>query len=211
MTTFTLNLSALRPLLAAPRFLLLVLILLPSLANAVVVKGSNTLTIDDALEDFLLAKRDSSVDIISGGVLQQAIVRHNATLTVDGGSVDKIVVSGAGQLNVITGSFTRIVAKKDSRVSLSNVANLDRLVLRGNAAIEIMASELEFDGRFLTGVWENGTGFSIRTINRTGVETNGLPGFAFSPVPPTAVPVPATAWLFLSALTGLGLIGRRRH
>ena len=205
--------------LAARRFLLVALLaLFSSMANAVlvdnrlVVGGSQYLQISDDAETSLLAKRNSVVDIIAGGYLEKAVARHNAVLTIDGGSVDHVVASGYSSVNIFSGSFSKITAKKNSSIVLSNLTDLSRLVLKGDAVVDIMASDLDFDGRFLTGVWDNGSAFSIRTVNKTGVTNDNFLGYLLPSDTggPQAVPVPAAAWMFLSALTGLGLVGRRR-
>ncbi len=219
--TLSLNTSPNTRLAVGRIFLVAAISLYSSLASAVVVTtplvvtGNDYLEISDDSESSLLAKRNSVVDIIDGGVLDKAVARQNAELTIDGGIVNRLVASGYSNVNIISGSFGRVVAKKNSYIILGEVAEISRLVLKGNAIVELMAHDLGFDGRFLTGVWSSGSAFSIRTVNKTGVTTNGLPGFVSTYTgnvvsPPTAVPVPAAAWMFMSALVGLGLVARKR-
>jgi hypothetical protein len=58
--------------------------------------------------------------------------------------------------------------------------------------------------------YENATGYATVTLAANGDFTYALAGAGAPPVPPSAVPVPAAAWLFGSGLLSFGAFVRRR-
>ena len=187
----------------------LVLLLLTPMVEAAVLNGEDTILITD-VERFLSARDQSEVTVGIGGEVGIAFIRDEAQLTMLGGSVDWLSVSGEAQAEVVSGSVSVITVSGNSYLTLDSVSDLSRLVMLGNSQIEIYGSDIQFDGRYLTGYWGDGSYFNVRTNNWTGVPTNGLPGYLTVNSQLSAVPVPAALWLFASALVGLGVVGRRR-
>lgn len=177
-------------------------------AQAVTVDGDTVLDISE-YERTLRALDNSSVTLLSGGEVGVARVLDDASLIVSGGRIGTLGLWDNATVTINGGSIGTAFAQGNSTLVLNNIEQLDNLIIRDTGHVQILGDDVQYDGQFLTGEWENGNAFSFRTYNLTGVSSNGLPGY-LSVNSPSQVPLPATAFLFSAALIGLGLIGRKR-
>ncbi|WP_101757661.1 hypothetical protein [Oceanicoccus sp. KOV_DT_Chl] len=185
-----------------------VLLVFASMASAVTVRFDDMLTINDA-RNRVVAKGNSQVWIEPLAVINKAIVARNASMDIDGGDIEKLIGRGAAAISVTNSSIGKIRVRGNSLLSLDNVSDLKRLVLIGNTQVNFRATDVAYNGKFLTGVWADGSDFSIRTVNRSGYLVNGLPA-SVSVVAPSQVPLPPAAGFFAAAMVGLSLLGRKR-
>lgn len=184
------------------------LVAVTPLAAAISVSGTQVADITD-YEVYVGARGDSTVNVYEGADIGFASFSGGATLNMLGGDIGLLRVRGDSSAAISGGSITTLRASGNSTLLLSNIDSLEKLYLMNSAQIELIATGVEFDGSYLQGYWDNGNAFSFATTNWTGVITNGLPGF-MSVSQPAAIPLPRSAWLFSSAVIGVGLVGRSR-
>ncbi|MEE8057391.1 MAG: hypothetical protein V3T17_06100 [Pseudomonadales bacterium] len=153
-----------------------VMLLMAPVASAEYVSSDDVLNIGD-YERFVLARQQSSVNVELGGELVSATLRDQASINISGGIVNWLSMFDHSSANISSASVSTIWAAGHSVLVLDGVSNLERLILGDSSHVNIIGSDIQFNGDYLTGYWSDGSHFNIRTYNRTGVMTNGLPGY----------------------------------
>jgi hypothetical protein len=180
-----------------------------TLSNAVIVTGDDSLNFSGSANQ-VIARQQSFVTILPGADVNKVVAREEASLTVLGGSIHNLVIQDNAASTVTLADIFMVNTTGNSRLSLSNLSGLKRLVVEDTSEVEIIGSQFVFDKGYLSGYWANGEAFLIRTVNLTGVgNRKDLPATIIQNDVSSEVPVPAAAWLFASALVGLGALGRR--
>jgi hypothetical protein len=168
-------------------------------------RDNNTVNLFDGADVFSLTMLDDSRLNMSGGGVKFIKAFGNAQLAIDGGSVFSMHLWGDTQTTIQSAQVSTIWAMGDSTLSLSNVTGLESLFIFGDGQIRLEATDVELNGKMLTGYWEGGDAFSIRAISLTGNKNFFNNVSVVNPVP-----VPAAAWMFGTAIISIMVVGRRR-
>ena len=183
--------------------------LMAPLSHALYINNDEIIDIDGY--EFSLWARDNSVgNVLSGGSVKYANIADNATMNVLGGEVYSLSIAEGAQVSISSARVSKIWAFGDSEITLDNVRDLSSLRVFGRTSLEILGTDLQFDGSFLSGFWSDGSYFNIQAYAGNATLINGYSGSFSGHNSASTVPVPASAWLFCSAVVGLGVVGRKR-
>lgn len=152
--------------------------------------------------------------LLGDGKVDKVVARRDDMADLWEGSVKTFVTRQHSQVNFYGGDIKRLVGKGDSQLNLFSLDGLKRLVVRGAAKVNLYGSDFDYDGRWLSGQWLNGEAFRFRVVNHTGLELSRVINYVHAPInpnPTSEVPVPASFWLFSSALVAMGAVARKRQ
>lgn len=192
----------------AKTFATMTLAALPLLASAssIVLKDHESRDIA-SYTDFLRMHDNSSAVLSDGGSIGwSAKIYDNATLTVKGGSLRTLWAKGSSNVTIESGAVKSLFTQHNSEVTLANVQGLKHVYVFGDSLLNIQAKDVETFNNNISGLWDDGSAFSFNVYNFTGT-FDAVPGNVVI----SEVPVPASLWLFSSAVMGLAIIGRRRR
>jgi len=196
-------------------------------ATLTLCEGPSGCTIQGAgIDNVLMPAVGTTGNVITG------ITNQTGTL-IDFTSTEEMTVTGSGQakLEAVDGSLDDVVidandptigfthfifnvhATETGEINISAIDNFGTLFSFGGPKAASENGQNWFtigslDDQYIASVSISGTGITgIDELQQVRVDPATLPG---DPDPRSEVPVPAAAWLFGSALLGLGGIARRR-
>jgi hypothetical protein len=146
---------------------------------------------------------------LGDGKVDSVIARRDDMADLWEGSVTTFVAKHQSEINFYGGEIKHLVGKGESQLNLFSLDGLNRLVVRGAAKVNLYGSNFDYDGRWLSGQWLDGETFRFRFVNHSGRELGSVVNFVQAHV--HDVPVPASFWLFTSALVAMGTVARKRQ
>ena len=191
-----------------PLFAITVL-LLASTVSALTVRSDDSVTINEAHFN-VFAREQSQVRIEELAKIHHAVVGRDAMMTINGGEISKLYGRGSSVISATNSRIREIAVGGSSELTLDSVANLQRLFLIGHAKLNIIATDVSYNGKLLTGTWADGNAFSFQMVNAKGFLKGELPR-TVAVTAPNNVPLSPAAGFFTAALVSLGLLGRRRN
>ncbi len=178
-----------------------------SSANALNVSGYDQVVVDSPASWGWVNTYDYSyVDMQAGAEALGTNAYHDAVIDFNGGSTYWLNLWGSSSSTISSGSVNELNLFGGSTASLNNVSELRKITIWSDSTIDLYGTNFVVGDDWISGNWSNGYAFTIDINNYTGnalaqsIRINDL----------NAVPLPASAWMFSTAIIGLGLVGRSR-
>jgi len=209
-------------------------VMLASTASAAITLGGDTIAVFNTVGagsyyqlvsgsngDSLAAGTGFSIDITAAQAALGGTIDSFTILAVAGGTdvynySEFLYVSDGGGLVFAADTATSTT----NSAAANKIFNVEGFLANANAGLNGEGSLGDFDSNAnVADLLESGVSSVVLNTQTTGGSTNAVilgaaPGFTSSIVGSdfqvTAVPVPAAAWLFGSALLGLGVVRRKR-
>ena len=160
-----------------------------------------------------LTALDSSNLNISGGLVSWLNAYDSSNVNITGGDISWLYAHDSSNIDISGGDISWLYANDSTEIEITSLDSLSYLYAADDSLVHLYGTDFLYQGGRLSGVWENGIGFSFWAGTKPGQWTpdgSSLPdNFILHSEP---VPEPATMILFGTGLAGLiGIRSRSRN